>query len=244
MNRLSAPLDVQLELTSHCNEKCRHCYNYWHYTPTQMVQELDVDGFSNVITQIRDAKVGQITFTGGEPTLRKDLLITLIKLAHSYGVDVGLNSNATLIDRICAQELTQSGLDHALISFLGPEKIHDAITGLEGNFKKTCLGIKNLLASGMSVSVNMVVSKLNVKEIFNTAVFAKQLGVQNFCAGPAVPACKANIPVCLSPEECKLCLRELIRINTELSMNIDVLEPLPRCMFTPRGRNSIYSFFW
>jgi MoaA/NifB/PqqE/SkfB family radical SAM enzyme len=26
---LSAPIDVQLELTEACNNRCLHCYNYW-----------------------------------------------------------------------------------------------------------------------------------------------------------------------------------------------------------------------
>jgi len=243
MNRLSAPLDVQLEITSLCNEKCRHCYNYWRYTPEQTTNKLGVDGFTEIILQINNAKVGQVTFTGGEPIIREDVLFRLVQFAHSLGIDVGLNSNAVLIDRDCAHELATSGLDHALISLLGTENTHDTISGSEGNFKKTCIGIQNLIEYGIPVSASMVVSKLNISEIFNTAKVAKRLGVRGFCAGPAIPACKPNIPICLSPEECKQCLKELMRVSEELSMDIDVLEPLPRCMFNVEEEIGYVRFF-
>ncbi|MEI6305035.1 MAG: radical SAM protein [Candidatus Taylorbacteria bacterium] len=243
MNRLSAPLDVQIEVTTACNQKCQHCYNYWRYAPLQAQDELDLSGFSKIITEIHGAGIGQITFTGGEPVLRKDVLLESIRIARLLGIDTGLNSNAVLIDTDCARQLASAGLNHALISFLGPEHIHNMIAGPGGNHERTCRGISALLDKDIPVSVNMVVSKLNIKEIFNTAILAKNLGIKNFCAGPAVPACKQNVSLCLTKEECKICLKELIRIDQELSMNIDILEPLPRCMFSADEEADYVRFF-
>jgi MoaA/NifB/PqqE/SkfB family radical SAM enzyme len=34
VERLKAPITVQLELTKNCNYLCGHCYNFWRYQET------------------------------------------------------------------------------------------------------------------------------------------------------------------------------------------------------------------
>ncbi|MDZ4347329.1 MAG: radical SAM protein, partial [Candidatus Binatia bacterium] len=123
MERLSAPLDVQIELTSQCNQECRHCYNYWRHSLVKDQDELGMNDYSMVIDQLRDAKVGLVTFKGGEPMLRKEILLKLIALATSYGIETGLNTNAALIQCKDARALKEQGLKHVLVSVLGPEDI-------------------------------------------------------------------------------------------------------------------------
>ncbi len=244
MIRLKAPLDVQIEITEICNQKCRHCYNYWRHVPVAPKKELDVAGFSNIVRQLSANKVGLITFTGGEPMLRKAILFELVGEAHELGIETGINSNAVLIKADGAKELANRGLDHALISILGPTRaVHESIGGPGANYKATLSGIANLQQAGIPVSVNMVVSKTNLHEIYATASAMKALGIWNFCAGPMLPSCAANIPLCLSGDECKLCFRELLRIARELSLNVDVLEPIPRCLFDESDEAEFVRFF-
>lgn len=243
MIRLKAPLDVQFELTELCTQKCRHCYNYWRYSSIPVGEELAVSGLLNILDQINQAKVGLVTFTGGEPMIRKDVLFECVMRAHNLGVETGLNSNAVLIKKQDANRLSECGLDHALISMLGPEEVHNSIGGSGANFKATLEGIQHLQNAKISVSTNMVISKANISKMYETATILKQLGVNNFCAGPMLPSCAGNIPLCLSGVECKQCLKELMRIGKELSINIDVLEPIPRCLFNKDDETEFVKFF-
>jgi len=244
MKRLKSPLDVQIELTEHCNQCCRHCYNYWrNANDFSTTKELCLDEFLSIINQLHEARVGLITFTGGEPMLRKEVLFELIAYTHNLGMEVGLNSNGVLITENDARILAKNGLDHALISLLGPESLHESIAGCGSDFEATKNGIRLLNGSNIPVSTNMVVSNLNLQTMWETACIAKELGVRTFCAGPVVPSYKSAVPLCLSPEECKSCLLELVRIGEELSMNVDVLEPIARCLFNKEEEHRFMRFF-
>ena len=56
----------------HCNQKCLHCYAA--NQPLGIAPELDTDQWLAVIEKCRSAGIPQLTFTGGEPTLRNDLI--------------------------------------------------------------------------------------------------------------------------------------------------------------------------
>ncbi len=244
MKRLSAPVDIQLELTEACNQKCLHCYNYWRYLDCPRHEELSLADFSAILDQARECGVHLITLTGGEPLIRKNILFPLVRKARSCGFEVGLNSNATSLDHESAEELKGAGLDHALISLLGTEHTHDTIAGLKGGFQRTITGIGNLLSVGIPVSVNMVVSKTNLGEVFAVATMLRDIGVKSFCGTPVVPSNRKNIPMMLSPAECKTMLRTLSRAGRELGLRVDVLEPVARCLFSEEEEDEFIRFFY
>ncbi|MFZ2310665.1 MAG: radical SAM protein, partial [Patescibacteria group bacterium] len=161
MKRLSYPIDVQIELTEACNQKCQHCYNFWRYDSDLVKKdELNADKFLLVLDKLNECGISMITLTGGEPLLRPEIFFTLLKQAKKYNMEVGLNSNAVLINKEMAEKMFEAGLDHALISVLGIESTHDSVSNLSGGFRKTCQGISNLVEAGIPVAVNMVASKL------------------------------------------------------------------------------------
>lgn len=244
MRRLSAPVDIQIELTEICNQKCLHCYNYWRYLDRPINKEMSFDDFSAILEQAQKSAVHLITFTGGEPLLKKTILLPLIKKAKNLGFEVGLNSNATLLDLEYATALKMAGLDHALISLLGLEDTHNHISGLENGYSHTIAGIKKLLSVNIPVSVNMVVSKKNLTEVFPVASLLKKIGVKSFCGTPIVPSNRENISMILSPEECKIMLKTLSRIERELEMKVDVLEPIARCLFNEEEEVEFMQFFY
>ncbi len=243
MKRLKSPIDVQLEITALCNQKCRHCYNYWRHSDAPRPIELSSEDLRCILRKLAGAKVVQLTFTGGEPLLRPDIVTSSMAEANKLGLGFGMNSNATLVTEEIARELSSSGLQHALISVLGPPAVHNMLGGGAASFDKTMNGISHLMRHGIPVSTNMVVSKLNLDVMFETAQLLKSSGIQTFCAGPMVPSCYDNISMCLSGEEVKRCLVCLIRIEKELGLNIDILEPLPRCMFCKEEDSSFVRFF-
>jgi radical SAM protein with 4Fe4S-binding SPASM domain len=244
MKRLSYPIDVQIELTEACNQKCQHCYNFWRYDSEVVKKdELNADKFLLVLEKLNECGVSMITLTGGEPLLRPEIFFTLLKQAKKYNMEVGLNSNAVLINKEMAEKMFEAGLDHALISVLGIESTHDSVSNLLGGFKKTCQGISNLVEAGVPVAVNMVASKLNQDEIYQVGKIIKDLGVKTFCVTPMVPSHKSHRQYLLTNEECKNSLRSLLKIRDDFGLNIDTLEPLARCMFKDFEDDEFVSFF-
>ncbi len=61
-------------------------------------KELSTGYFKKVIDSIDQAGIKIVKVTGGEPLLRKDIF-SLLKYAKEKGLEVRLNTNASLIDQ-------------------------------------------------------------------------------------------------------------------------------------------------
>ncbi len=243
MQRLLFPIDVQIELTEACNQKCRHCYNFWRYDSDIVKKdELSVENFLAIISKINDSGVSMLTLTGGEPLLRSEIFFSLLKQAKKYDMEVGLNSNAVLINKEMAERMFKEGLDHALISLMGLESTHNSISNLPDGFSSTCRGISNLVEAGVSVAVNMVASKLNQSEIYQVGKIVHKLGVKTFCVTPMVPSHKSHYQYLLTAEECKEVFRNLLKTKKDFGFNIDTLEPIARCMFKENEDDEFIDF--
>lgn len=138
------PLSVVILLTYRCNCRCKHCFYYNEInkkeTEDTQKKELSKEELLDLISQCSKLGVKNITFHGGEPFLRLEL-IELIRYAKSKGIRTNITSNAALIDGKKAEEIVLSGLNNLCVSMDGPEKIHDLIRG-KGTFKKTINAIK------------------------------------------------------------------------------------------------------
>lgn len=162
----------------HCNNKCLHCYAGNQKEAT--VKELDTASWKIIIDKCRNACIPQLTFTGGEPTLRSDLP-ELIKYASWFVTR--LNTNGILLTRQLCKELVDASLDSVQVTlYSSREEIHNMLVG-SSTFKKTVEGIKNALAAGLNVSINTPLCKLNADYI-ETIKFAENLGIRYFtCSG-------------------------------------------------------------
>jgi len=73
--------DVKIELTGLCNLKCKHCYRGGSRKDES---GLPVEMLKKAIEPMLRAGVKRISFTGGEPTLRKDDLLEIMDYASNY----------------------------------------------------------------------------------------------------------------------------------------------------------------
>ena len=241
MFRLKSPFTVQLELTNGCNNKCIHCYNYLRYLRGEeellMDLNLPIAHFSNILQQLAGLEVRVVILTGGEPFLRRDLLFPLARQAKQANMTVGINTNGTLVSEQDAAELMTIGVDFVLVSLMSSHpQVHNRIAQAD-NFEATIRGIKLLVEAGLNVSVNMVVSKINLDDVQETSQLVKKLGVRGFSATPAI-ACYLSDnhrSILLEPAEVKKTLNDLL-LAKETCLDVDVLEPLVHCMFSKDER--------
>lgn len=157
--------------TWHCNQKCLHCYAAGQTLAD--TRELTTQEWKEAIAACRKAKIPQLTFTGGEPTMRKDL-VELVYEARWFVTR--LNTNGVLLTETLCKELMEAELDSVQITFYSSDpEIHNKLVGAD-NYEKTVEGIKNALAAGLNVSINTPLCSLN-KEYGKTLEFLKSLGI-------------------------------------------------------------------
>ena len=173
-DRPSAPYRMDLAVTYRCNNDCAHCYN----ARERNYPELTTEQWKKIIDDLWALGVPHIVFTGGEATLRDDLP-ELIRHAESNGQITGLNTNARrLADMNYVQKLVDAGLDHVQITVEScDEQIHNEMMRVNGAFKQTIAGLKNVLATKLYVMTNTTMLRTNVHKIPDTLDFLADLGV-------------------------------------------------------------------
>jgi len=172
--QLSAPYRMDLALTYRCNNDCFHCYN----ARPRDYPELDSDHWRQIIERVWELGIPHVVFTGGEPTLRRDLP-ELVAYAQKTGLVAGLNSNGRrLSERAFVDQLVQAGLDHVQITLESHDPaIHDGIVRSQGAWRQTVAGIRNALDSPLYVMTNTTLLQQNAPFLEETLEFLADLGV-------------------------------------------------------------------
>lgn len=154
-----------------CNQKCIFCYAAGQKLSSS--EELSTEQWKMVIDKLAKANVPMLTFTGGEPTLRTDL-VELI--AYSKRFITRLNTNGVNLTKGLVNNLVKAELDSVQITlYSNDEKIHNELVGAN-NYKATVQGIINSVKAGLNISVNTPLCKLN-SDYTKTLEFIHSLGV-------------------------------------------------------------------
>jgi len=180
-----APFQVVWNITHACNLKCLHCYES---AGAKGDDELSTEEAMRGIDILVDAGVLILAFSGGEPTMRPDIL-QLIEHSSKCGMYTAIATNAILFSsRKKVRDFMEAGLQFVQISLdgLNPET-HDRFRGVPGCFEKTVHGIKNCVAEGLFVEMATTVTKFNYSEIPGMIDFAEKLGVSWFMLYNFVP---------------------------------------------------------
>ena len=155
----------------HCNQKCVHCYAAGQVLSDE--EELSTDDWKKILDNCRDACIPQVTFTGGEPTMREDLF-ELISYARWF--ISRLNTNGIRLTPDYCKKLREAELDSVQITFYSEDpEIHNRLVGA-ARYEETLAGIKNALAQGLSVSINTPLCTLN-RDYVKTLELLHGLGV-------------------------------------------------------------------
>lgn len=165
-----------------CNLDCVYCYNKRIRNLNQPdYREMTSLEFKSALKQLVDFGVKRLMFSGGEPTLRKDLLqlAEYVKSLDS-SIKIALVTNGTQITEVNAGTISHL-FDLVWISLDSYNKDeHEALRGT-GTYLKTINGIRLLVANNANTLVNSMISDFNYKSIEKTKSYVlNELGVRRF----------------------------------------------------------------
>lgn len=179
------PMGAVYEATMRCNLHCEFCYvgdllnieGEWR-------QELSLEALARAFPEHAGF---QISLTGGEIFMRKDIM-SVLDLFRSKGYACGyLTTNGTIITDERAEalaDLAAAGfLKHMSVSIDGPGELHDAARGLKGTFERTCAGLRRLQEAAkrrhapLRVSINTTVAHESLEALDQMVEVAEELGV-------------------------------------------------------------------
>ncbi len=170
------PIWISLELTYQCPLKCVFCSNPLDFDRYRD-SELTTAEWKRVMREARDMGAMQIGFTGGEPTLRKDLE-ELVAYADEIGFYTNLISSGIGLTSARLQALKAAGLKHIQLGFQScDEQVANAMAGVDCYRSKLAIA-REIKALGFPMVLNIPVTRQNLPQVPEILVLAQQLGVE------------------------------------------------------------------
>lgn len=174
------PTSAFLQLSDRCNHACVHCYQVHGERG-----ELSTEEVKKVIDDLAASGVLFLTLSGGEITLRSDLL-ELVEHARRLRFAVRIFTNAYLVDDEMARRFAELAvLDVNVSVYSADPAVHDAVTQLPGSFERTLAGIKALRRHGVAVVFKLTIMNVNAASYRGVIDLAKELGC-GYVIGPTV----------------------------------------------------------
>lgn len=169
---------LDLKIGFSCNNNCRFCVQaHKKHLGDRTTEELNKE-----MDKGRETGCEGIVFTGGEPTIRKDI-IELVKHAKDVGYRViQIQSNGRMFSYMdFVKKLIKAGANEFSPALHGhtPE-IHDYLTRSPGAYKQVVRGIKNLRELDQYILMNSVINKVNYKYLPELAELFVSLKVDQF----------------------------------------------------------------
>jgi len=179
------PMGAVYEATMRCNLECEFCYvGDLLNVEGQWRTELSLEALGKAFPQREGF---QISLTGGEIFMRKDIM-SVLDLFKEKGYACGyLTTNGTIINQERADalaDLAAAGfLKHISVSIDGPGELHDIARGQKGTFERTTAGLRRLQEAArrkhapLRVSINTTVAHESLEALDQMVDVAEELGV-------------------------------------------------------------------
>jgi radical SAM protein with 4Fe4S-binding SPASM domain len=181
---LRAPLNVEWEITKECNLQCRHCYTS---AGKKEPKELSTDEAISMINHLDAVGISDITISGGEPLLRKDLEV-IINHLKELELPFILYTNGILLNAERQSSLKKAGVHAISLSLNGTTKkthnyVHNANT-----YDIIMKRINQLKKNGFGVQALYTLMGINIKEALGLPELIEEMGLDSVCVYPFYPA--------------------------------------------------------
>jgi radical SAM protein with 4Fe4S-binding SPASM domain len=228
------PVLAEIALTYRCQNRCSFCYAS---APERgrKVPAMATEQVKAVMDKIVDqAHVPSLSFTGGEPTVRRDLP-ELIAYGRSRGLWMNLITNGIRCARTeFVASLVQAGLDSAQVSLeAGEAATHDLVVGRAGAFARTVQGIRNLRAAGLRVHTNTTINRHNRAALHSLIDLVAALGSEHLSMNMVIRTGDAVGQADIGYAEIGPLVLELKKHAEARGMKFVWYSPVPYCLFNP-----------
>jgi len=179
-SRLTRVGSLLFECTWRCNQACAFCYNAWHADTNDLTPTPEPGTLRSrrlLARAIRESGAARVAFTGGEPTLRDDL-IDLVATARVAGAKASLLTNGARFDRALAADLKRVGCGLVQLTLCGlTATTHDGLCGA-GAFERVHAGFAAARAARLPASLTFVLTRPALGDAEGLLDHARRLGVR------------------------------------------------------------------
>lgn len=164
---------LRVSVTDRCNYRCVYCMPEEGLNWVPRSELLRYEEIARIVKVMASMGINKVRITGGEPTIRTDIISLIGAIASIPGIDdVAMTTNGHTLAKL-APALRSAGLNRVNISIdsLQDARFSDLTRG--GNLQRVLAGIEAALDAGLTpIKLNVVLlDGLNDDELFDFVEF-------------------------------------------------------------------------
>jgi radical SAM protein with 4Fe4S-binding SPASM domain len=149
------------EITLACDLKCVHCGSR---AGAARPHELTTDECLDVVTQLRELGVGEVTIIGGEAYLRNDFVL-IIRAIREAGMRCTMATGGRNLHPARVEAMVAAGINFVSVSIDGLEATHDRLRGVTGSWRSAFDSLARLRDAGVKVGANSQINRATMHEL-------------------------------------------------------------------------------
>ncbi|NMF61804.1 nif11-class peptide radical SAM maturase 3 [Brasilonema octagenarum] len=166
------------EITLKCNLACQHCGSRAGHT---RAKELSTEEALDLVKQMAEVGITEVTIIGGEAFLRPDWLEIASAITNA-GMRCGMTTGGYGITLDTARRMKEAGISVVSVSVDGLEATHDRLRGRKGSWEWAFKTMSHLKEAGIIFGCNTQINRLSAPEfpqiyerIRDAGIFAWQI---------------------------------------------------------------------
>lgn len=170
---------LRVSVTDRCNYRCTYCMPSGGVAHADRQDVLSFEEIRDLVRCFARLGVSRVRLTGGEPTVRRDLVDLVRMLRHIEGIrEIALSTNGHLLRELAAP-LRDAGVDRLNVSIDSLDAARFAEITRGGDLARVLDGVEAARAAGFaSIKINTVAVKgFNDGEIGDLCAYAWKSGM-------------------------------------------------------------------
>ncbi len=149
------------EITLKCNLACSHCGSR---AGSARSDELSTEEALDLVRQLAEVGIREVTLIGGEAFLRRDWL-DIAREVNRQGMVCTMTTGGYGISRRTAEKMRDAGISRVSVSVDGLRETHDRLRGVEGSWDRCFETLGHFRAVGLLSGCNTQINRLSAPEI-------------------------------------------------------------------------------
>ena len=170
------PIYAVWEVTLRCDLACRHCGSR---AGRAREDELTTAEALDVVRQLAELGVKEVTLIGGEAYLRSDWT-DIIRSVRDHGMACSVTTGGRFFTAERARAGKDAGLRAVSVSVDGLRATHDELRGVAGSFDAALAALGAIRDAGLTTMVNTQVNRRNWRELGDVCDVLSARGVTSW----------------------------------------------------------------
>lgn len=187
------------EITLKCNLACSHCGSR---AGSERSDELSTEEALDLVRQLAEVGIREVTMIGGEAFLRRDWL-EIAREINRQGMVCTMTTGGYGISRRTAEKMKEAGISRVSVSVDGLRATHDRLRGIEGSWDRCFETLSHFRDVGLLSSCNTQINRLSAPELPQLYCLIRDHGATAWQVQLTVPMGNAadNNDILLQPAE-------------------------------------------